>query len=47
MPGESDSQGAVFGVWVENGDGVSGSPSTDALQEGCGREVALGDHGHQ
>ena len=35
----------MFQVWGGNGDGVSGSPSIDAEQEGSGREAALGDHG--
>ena len=36
---EAASQGAVFGMWGRNGFGVAGSPSTDAAQDGIGREA--------
>ena len=39
VPGEAASQGAVFGIWGRNGFGVAGSPSTDAAQDGIGREA--------
>ena len=39
IPREAASQGAVFGMWGRNGFGVAGSPSTDAAQDGIGREA--------
>ena len=40
IPGEAESQGAVFGVWGGNGDGVAGIPSkrssTGRQREGGG-----------
>ena len=45
IPGEEESESAVFGVWGGDGVGVSDSTPTDVAQEGSGRETALGDHG--
>ena len=44
IPGEAESQGAVFGLWGGNDNGVAGSPSIDAELEGSGWEAALGDN---
>ena len=44
LPGAKVSASTVFGVWGGDGIGVSISPPTDTVQEGNGRETALGDH---
>ena len=44
LPREVESQVAVYGVWVVDGDRVDGFTSTDTAREGIRRESALGDH---
>ena len=39
MPVEEEVQGAVFGVWGGNGDGVAGILLTYTAREGIGREA--------
>ena len=46
IPVEAESQGAVFGVWGGNGDGVTDSLSTDVEREGSRRAATLGGHGY-
>ena len=45
IPVGAASQDAFFKVWEGDGVEVSGSPPTDASQEGSKRETALGNHG--